>query len=149
MASNRPEGVPDPFEAARRDDVKGLRSAMPYWDINAQDDDGLTMLHHAALGFAFNAVEFLMAQSGIDPTIVDDYDRTASYIGYEVHGPCEMVCLMSDRLGLYCYPDTEPGKPDLTVLKGAKTDPGRNNDRSHLTFIPGGKFPRFPGPGGT
>ena len=108
---NLPESdVPNIFDAAAYGDVEELEEALKHWDVNAQDRDEMTALHHAAISLKFENVDRLLEEieNGLDPTIVDRFDRDAAWATLEVHGHKDPVARkMYDKLSPYVYPVAE------------------------------------------
>lgn len=97
------EDVPNIFRAAAMDDVEALNVAIPHFGVNAQDENLMAALHHAAVNASMRAIDRLLAEPGIDATLVDRFDRTASYAAIEVLG--EQGVPVAERLQPYCYPE--------------------------------------------
>ncbi len=55
----------------------------PKLDVNAQDDSGLTALHHAVMQDAYEVAEHLLAQRRIKPFLRDKHGRSALAIARE------------------------------------------------------------------
>lgn len=97
------QDIPDIFRAAAMDDVNALDVAMPHFGVNARDADLMTPLHHAAANASMRAIDRLLAEPGVDATLVDRFDRTASLTALEVLG--EQGVPVAERLAPHCYPN--------------------------------------------
>lgn len=98
------EGPPDIFKAAHENDLEALEVALAYYNVNVTDRNGMTPLHYAAGNLSFAAKDRLLQVPGIDPTIIDLFGRTASYVPLEVYGSYEPAIRMSDSLRALCHP---------------------------------------------
>lgn len=96
--------IPNIFEAARDNNLNDLNIALQHVDVNILNKKGMTPLHYAAGNLSSDAVNRLLAEPGIDPTIEDIYGRTASSIPLEVWGDNPEAVMFSDSLRPYCYP---------------------------------------------
>jgi ankyrin repeat protein len=75
------------FQYAATNNILGIQSELADGrNINGRDHDGMTALHHAAAELAVGAVEFLLRQNSIDPTIVDNHGRTAAQLACDRWG---------------------------------------------------------------
>lgn len=74
--------------------------------INITDEEGRTLLHYTAGHLAYDAVDFLLAQEGIDPTIKDYTGATAASMPMVVYQGAEHGNKMFRKLKPYCYPTT-------------------------------------------
>ena len=84
-----------------------LKEALKHWDVNAQDENGMTALHHAAYELYFHIVDYLLQEEGIDPTLKDKFHRDAAWIVLDVHGYVDEAKKMYDKLEPYCHPIAE------------------------------------------
>lgn len=101
---------PTIFDAAAFGSVEQLEEALEHWDINAQDDDEMTALHHASVNLRFENVDRLLQEieNGLDPTITDRFDRDAAWAAVEVHGQSDVEATkMYNKLSPYVYPDAD------------------------------------------
>lgn len=100
--SNVPPDVPNIFSAAENNDVKALERALEYYDVNEQDESGLTPLHYAASTLANRTIDRILAHPDIDATLSDDFGRSAATVA------AECWPLLSDsvveKLTTRCYP---------------------------------------------
>jgi len=94
----------DLFVAAMRNDVPGLKAGLEHFDINVTDEEGRTLLHYAAGHLAYEAVDFLLEQDGIDPTIADYKGATAASMPMIVYQGAEPGNKMFRKLQHHCYP---------------------------------------------
>lgn len=101
-----PPDIPDIFEAAASDDVESLEIALAHLDVNSVDDNDMTALHHAAGNLSENAVNRLLEEPGIDPTMEDAEGRTASSMPLYVYGDLPEAVQLSDKLRPHCYPES-------------------------------------------
>ena len=65
-------------------------------DVNAQDDSGLTALHHAVMQDAYEVVDYLLAQRRIKPFLRDKHGRSALAIAREAKLK-DMITLLLDH----------------------------------------------------
>lgn len=94
---------PDIFAAAANDDVDALEAALRAGvSVNAQDGNGLTPLHHAAVNRSENTLERILREPGVDATMLDRFNRNASFAALEVLG--EVGRPVAERLRPFCYP---------------------------------------------
>lgn len=94
----------DLFVAAMSNDVATLKAGLEHFDINVTDEEGRTLLHYAAGHLAYNAVDFLLEQDGIDPTIQDYNGATAASMPMIVYQGSEHGNEMFRKLKPHCYP---------------------------------------------
>ncbi len=82
------EEAPNIFDAAGYGDVDDLEAAMQHWDINAQDENGMTPLHWAASRLNEKTRDRILQEldKGLDPFIKDNWGREASWVPIDVHG---------------------------------------------------------------
>ena len=97
-----PPEVPNIFSAAENDDVKALDIALQHYDVNEQDESGLTALHYAASTLANRAIDRLLNEPGIDATIADDFGRSAATVAYESWN--DLADRVVEKLNPHCYP---------------------------------------------
>lgn len=71
------------FLAAAQNDIKSLKLALKYYDVNARDEHGMTPLHHAASGLASDAIDLLLERGG-DPCLLDKFEREPGTVAHEV-----------------------------------------------------------------
>jgi|GEM_PF-1269333 len=104
-----PPEVPNIFTAAEEDNVRALKLALQYYDVNEQDTSGLTALHYAASTLANRAIDTLLDHPDIDATIADDFGRSAVTVAYECWG--DLSDNIVGKLNPHCYPwlYEEPG----------------------------------------
>lgn len=100
-----PPNIPDIFEAAKNNNLADLEIALQHYDVNVVNDKRMSALHYAAGNLSVEAVERLLKEKDIDPTIVDIYGRTASSMPLDVWGDLQDAISLSDFLRSYCYPD--------------------------------------------
>jgi len=98
----------DLFIAAMQNDVATLKSGLEHFDVNVLDDRGQTLLHYAAGHLAYGAVDFLLEQDGIDPTIRDDEGRTADFMPLQVYR--SQGAKMFRKLMPICNPSNSEGE---------------------------------------
>ena len=122
--------VPNIFWAAERGKMKELEEAMKHWDINAQDENGMTALHHAAADLQIQVVDRLLKElpNGLNPFIKDRFGREASWMPIEVHGG-EAGAFLANRIADAIYPKS---KEDIELQRNAG--------------IPEGSAPKSPEP---
>lgn len=77
-----PPEVPNIFTAAENNDVNALQIALQHYDVNEQDESGLTPLHYAASTLSNRAIDLLLSQPGIDATLADDFGRSAATVAF-------------------------------------------------------------------
>lgn len=94
----------DLFIAAMQNDVPTLKSGLEHFDVNVTDENGQTLLHYAAGHLAYGAVDFLLEQDGIDPTIQDNLGATAAFMPMQVYQGHESGNRMFKKLMPYCHP---------------------------------------------
>jgi hypothetical protein len=94
----------DMFVAAMNNDVPTLKAGLEHLDVNITDEQGRTLLHYAAGHLADDAVDFLLEQDGIDPTIKDYNGATAASMPMVVYQGSEQGNRMFNKLKPYCYP---------------------------------------------
>ena len=97
-----PPEVPNIFSAAENDDVKALEIALQHYDVNEQDESGLTPLHYAASTLSNRAIDRLLNEPGIDATIADDFGRSAATVAYECWN--DLADRVVEKLNPHCYP---------------------------------------------
>lgn len=97
-----PPDVPNIFSAAENNDVAALELALDHYDVNARDASGMTPLHYAASTLSAQAIERLLAHPNIDPSIADDFGRSAATLAFECWG--ELADNILDKLNPHCYP---------------------------------------------
>ncbi len=95
--------APNIFTSAFSGDLEALDVALKHWDVNAQDENKMTALHRASAQLRYEAVDRLLEEEGIDPTIVDKFGRSAAWMAIEVFGE-DVGKKMHDKLAPYCYP---------------------------------------------
>lgn len=98
------DDINDVFTAAKLNDVVALADLQLdiHFDVNMQDDSGLTLLHHAASTLAGDAVEWLLKQPNIDATLLDNFNRTAVTVAFENFD--ELADDLINKLNPHCYP---------------------------------------------
>lgn len=96
-------GIPDIFDAAARDDIDALEIALQHFDVNSQDANLMTPLHHAAGRHSERAVDRILKEKNLDATKKDRFGRNASDVVLEVFG--ERGAPLAQRLHPYCYPE--------------------------------------------
>lgn len=97
-----PPDVPNIFTAAENNDVNALKIALQHYDVNEQDESGLTPLHYAASTLSNRAIDLLLSQPGIDATIADDFGRSAATVAYECWN--DLADSIVEKLNPHCYP---------------------------------------------
>lgn len=97
-----PPDVPNIFSAAENNDVNALEIALQHYDVNEQDESGLTALHYAASTLANRAIERLLREPGIDASIADDFGRSAATVAYECWN--DLSDNIVEKLNPHCYP---------------------------------------------
>jgi Ankyrin repeats (3 copies) len=97
-----PPEVPNIFTAAENDDVNALKIALQHYDVNEQDESGLTPLHYAASTLSNRAIDLLLSQPGIDATIADDFGRSAATVAFESWN--DLADNVVEKLNPHCYP---------------------------------------------
>ncbi len=104
-----PPEVPNIFKAAENNDVKALEIALQHYDVNEQDESGLTALHYAASTLANHAIDRLLNEPGIDASIADNFGRSAATVAYESWN--DLADSVVEKLNPHCYPwlYAEPG----------------------------------------
>ena len=100
--TDMPPELPNIFSAAERNDVKALELALEFYDVNEQDETGMTPLHYAASTLSNNTIDKLLAHPQIDATICDEFGRSAATVAYECWGP--LSDRIVDKLNPHCYP---------------------------------------------
>ncbi|GJM04771.1 MAG: hypothetical protein DHS20C09_07620 [marine bacterium B5-7] len=106
-----PPDVPDIFSAAADNNLQALELALEHYDVNAQDESGLTPLHYAASTLAYLTLERLLDHPDIDATLCDNYGRSASTIAFECCGSLADPIIdkfLNPRCYPWLYPATEP-----------------------------------------
>lgn len=75
------------FKAARQNDISTLREAIAAVDVDEiKDDSGRTLLHHAVIALAEDAVEFLLVEAEINPDPEDNNGMHPAVLLAEVWG---------------------------------------------------------------
>ncbi len=97
-----PPDIPNIFSAAENNDVAALELALEHYDVNEQDESGLTPLHYAASTLSTRTRDRLLAHPDIDASIADDFGRTAATVAYECWG--DLAETYIDQLNPFCYP---------------------------------------------
>ncbi len=105
----------DLFIAAMQNDVPALKAGLEHFDVNVTDENGQILLHFAAGHLAYGAVDFLLEQDGIDPTIQDSLNATqdklnatAAFMPMQVYQGHEPGNRMFKKLMPCCH----PGNPE-------------------------------------
>ena len=96
-----PPHVVSIFEAAASGSIPALEEAAKYYDINAQDENQMSALHHASGHLRYEAAQWLVDR-GIDATKVDKFNRNAAWIAIDVFGH-EQGQKMHDMLVPHVY----------------------------------------------
>lgn len=70
-------GTDSIYVSAEKGDVDVLREALSRkgFDVNKPDDEGMTLLHHAALGGQLEVVEMLLNDFAANPASTDNQGR--------------------------------------------------------------------------
>lgn len=92
------------FTAAKLNDVAALKSYQKDYcfDVNMQNSSGMTLLHLAASTLSEKTVDWLLSQPNIDPTLLDDFNRTAVTVAFECWD--ELADNLINKLNPHCYP---------------------------------------------
>ncbi len=97
-----PPDVPNIFSAAENDDVNALEIALDFYDVNEPDAIGMRPLHYAASTLSARTRDKLLNHPDIDPTLADDFGRSASTVAIECWGA--LADNFVNKLNPYCYP---------------------------------------------
>ena len=76
---HKDEDIAKAFLLASINNAAELEEKLDHIPINTQDENGMTLLHHAAISLSQDTVSLLLSREGIDPTIQDNFDRSASW----------------------------------------------------------------------
>jgi ankyrin repeat protein len=85
------------YKAAENGDIGKITAAIRNgFNANTPDDDGMTLLHHAALGGKADIVESLTADYGADASLQDKQGRTALDLAVE-SGDAETIRILEQE----------------------------------------------------
>jgi ankyrin repeat protein len=104
-----PPDVPNIFSAAENNDIKALKKALEYYNVNELDAVGMTPLHYAASTLSAQTIKYLLSHPGIDATLADDFGRSAATVAFECWG--SLSDNIVDHLNSHCYPWLYPDEP--------------------------------------
>jgi len=94
------------FVSAALGDLALLIDGLKHWGVNSQDNNKMTVLHHASGGLRYEVVDYLLELENIDATLEDKFGRSAAWVAVEVYGD-DVGKKMYDKLAPYCYPIAE------------------------------------------
>jgi hypothetical protein len=104
-----PPDIPNIFQAAENNNLRALELALAHYDVNVQDENGMTPLHYAASTLSARAIDRLLAQPGIDATLADRFGRSAVTVAFECWN--DLAANIMDKLNPHCYPWLYPIAP--------------------------------------